>query len=66
MVFIFRLLSLLPLSILHVLGGALGRLTYWLSPTYRRHLRENIAQAGLAPSLRGRIAAELVRAAAEV
>ena len=58
MVFIFRILSLLPLSILHLLGGALGRLTYWLSPTYRRHLRENIAQAGLAPALRGKIAAE--------
>jgi KDO2-lipid IV(A) lauroyltransferase len=58
MVFIFRILSRLPLSILHLLGGLLGRLTYWLSPTYRRHLRENIAQAGLAPALRGKIAAE--------
>ena len=58
MVFIFRVLSLLPLSVLHTLGGALGRLTYWLSPTYRRHLRENLAQAGLDPSLRGPVAAE--------
>jgi KDO2-lipid IV(A) lauroyltransferase len=58
MVFIFRLLSRLPLSLLHVLGAGLGRLTYWLSPTYRRHLRENIAQAGLPPSLRGKVAAE--------
>ena len=33
MVFIFRVLSLLPLSVLHTLGGVLGRLTYWLSPT---------------------------------
>lgn len=58
MVFIFRVLSLLPLSVLHTLGGGLGRLTYWLSPTYRRHLRENLAEAGLDPSLRGAVAAE--------
>ena len=58
MVFIFRILSLFPLGILHLLGAGLGRLTYWLSPTYRRHLRENLAQAGLAPELRGRVAAE--------
>lgn len=58
MVFIFRLLSYLPLSILHLLGAGLGRLTYWLSPTYRRHLRENLAQAGLAPAWRGKVAAE--------
>jgi len=58
MVFIFRILSLLPLSVLHTLGGGLGRLTYWLSPTYRRHLRENLAEAGLDPSLRGAVAAE--------
>ncbi len=61
MVFIFRVLSLLPLSVLHTLGGGLGRLTYWLSPTYRRHLRENLAQAGLDPSLRGAVAAEAGR-----
>ncbi|AXS78732.1 lysophospholipid acyltransferase family protein [Dechloromonas sp. HYN0024] len=58
MVFIFRLLSLLPLRLLHALGSGLGRLTYWLSPTYRRHLQENIAQAGLPSTLRGRVAAE--------
>lgn len=58
MVFLFRLLSLLPLSLLHALGGALGRLVYWLSPTYRRHLRENMAQAGIDAALRGAVAAE--------
>lgn len=58
MVFLFRLLSLLPLSFLHLLGGGLGRAVYWLSPTYRRHLRENLAQAGLSPALRGVVAAE--------
>lgn len=53
MVFIFRLLSYLPLRIVHLLGGWLGRLTYWVSPTYRRHLQENMAQAGIDPALRG-------------
>ncbi len=58
MVFLFRLLSLLPLSALHLLGGLLGWLTYRLSPTYRRHLCENLAQAGFAPELRATVAAE--------
>jgi KDO2-lipid IV(A) lauroyltransferase len=58
MVLIFRLLSRLPLWLVHVLGGWLGRLTYLLSPTYRRHLRDNMAQAGIDPSLRGAAAAE--------
>lgn len=43
---LFRLLSLLPLSFLHRLGVLLGWLVYAASPTYRRHLRENLAQAG--------------------
>ena len=46
MTFLFRLLSRLPLPILHNLGALLGWLTYLCSPTYRRHLRENTAQAG--------------------
>jgi Kdo2-lipid IVA lauroyltransferase/acyltransferase len=46
------------LRVLHALGAVLGRLVYWLSPTYRRHLRANLAQAGLGSSLRGRVAAE--------
>ncbi len=46
MAFLFRLLSLLPLSFLHRLGVLLGWLVYFLSPTYRRHLRENITRAG--------------------
>ncbi|MBS1144259.1 MAG: lysophospholipid acyltransferase family protein [Proteobacteria bacterium] len=58
MVFIFRFLSRLPLRALHLFGAVLGLLTYALSPTYRRHLRENIAQAGLPASLRGKVAAE--------
>ena len=47
MVFVFRVLSWLPLSVLHALGGLLGRLVYLLSPTYRRNLQANVAQAGL-------------------
>ncbi len=44
---LFRLLSRLPLRWVHALGAALGWLTYLLSPTYRRTLRANLAQAGL-------------------
>jgi len=58
MVFLFRLLSKLPLWLVHVIGGWLGWLTYLLSPTYRRHVRDNMAQAGIDPSLRGAAVAE--------
>ena len=58
MVFVFRLLSRLPLSLLHRLGAGLGWLVYLLSPTYRRHLSQNLAQAGVATSLRWAVAAE--------
>lgn len=58
MVFLFRLLSRLPLGVVHAVGAGLGRLTYLLSPTYRRHLRENMAQAGIGPELRGEAVAE--------
>lgn len=61
MVSIFRILSYLPLWLVHVLGGWLGRLTYLLSPTYRRHVRENMAQAGIDPALRGLAVAEAGR-----
>ncbi len=58
MVFLFRLLSYLPLSMVHWLGAWLGKLTYLLSPSYRRHLRNNLAQAGIDPALRLPAAAE--------
>ena len=58
MVLLFRILSRLPLWLVHLLGAWLGWLTYWLSPTYRRHLRENMAQAGIDSSLRGAAVAE--------
>jgi KDO2-lipid IV(A) lauroyltransferase len=58
MVFIFRFISRMPLWLVHHLGGWLGRLTYLLSPTYRRHVGENMAQAGIDPALRGVAVAE--------
>ena len=42
---LFRLLSYLPLSWLHLLGAALGWLIWLFSPTYRRHMRENMILA---------------------
>ncbi|MBS1189236.1 MAG: lysophospholipid acyltransferase family protein [Rhodocyclaceae bacterium] len=58
MVFLFRLLSWLPLRLVHTVGAGLGWLAYLASPTYRRHLRENLDQAGIPPAWRGRAAAE--------
>ena len=43
---ILRVLSLLPLRALHALGTVLGWAIYGTSPTYRRHLRENLRRAG--------------------
>ena len=54
-----RFLSFLPLPALHALGIVLGWIVYGSSPTYRRRLRENLAQAGLdvSPVRRAAIAA---------
>ncbi len=46
LVALFRLFSIFPLSVLHTLGAGLGWLVYWLSPTYRKRLRENLQGAG--------------------
>jgi len=43
---LFKCIAALPLASVHAIGGFLGRLVCWLSPTYRRRLRENLAQAG--------------------
>ena len=43
---LLRALAGLPLSLLHALGTLLGWIIYGISPTYRRHLRENLDQAG--------------------
>lgn len=42
------LIAGLPLSLLHRLGTVLGWALYGISPTYRRHLRANLALAGYA------------------
>jgi KDO2-lipid IV(A) lauroyltransferase len=42
-----QLIAGLPLRLLHALGSVLGWTLYGTSPTYRRHLRDNLAQAGL-------------------
>ena len=66
MIFLFRLLSRLPLGWVHALGGLAGRLTYWLSPTYRRHLKANLSQAGLDRNLALPAAAEAGKQALEL
>jgi Kdo2-lipid IVA lauroyltransferase/acyltransferase len=43
---IFRLLSRLPLGVLHALGALLGLVTFWSSSSYRREIRQNLRQAG--------------------
>jgi Kdo2-lipid IVA lauroyltransferase/acyltransferase len=43
---ILGLLASLPLSALHALGTVLGWAMYGMSPTYRRHVRENLESAG--------------------
>lgn len=45
MILLFRLLSRLPLAWLHALGALLGWLAWLLSPTYRRHMQENMELA---------------------
>ncbi|MEJ7928529.1 lysophospholipid acyltransferase family protein [Ramlibacter sp. AN1015] len=42
----FRLLSRLPLRVLHALGAVLGWAVFLASPTYRSRMRDNARQAG--------------------
>lgn len=56
LVHLFRLLSKLPLSVLHVLGTALGWLVYLASPTYHRRLKDNIERAGFGAHLHAAVA----------
>jgi KDO2-lipid IV(A) lauroyltransferase len=46
--FLMSLAARFPLSFLHAAGAVLGWAMYGLSPTYRRHLRENLQAAGYA------------------
>jgi Kdo2-lipid IVA lauroyltransferase/acyltransferase len=66
MLSLFRTLARCPLWFLHGIGAALGWLTYWSSPTYRRRFRANVVQAAISPRLArpaiaaaGRMVAEL-------
>ena len=45
MIPIFRFLSCLPLAWLHRIGALVGWLAWLFSPTYRRHMRENMVLA---------------------
>jgi Kdo2-lipid IVA lauroyltransferase/acyltransferase len=56
LVHLFRLLSKLPLPVLHFLGAALGWIVYLASPSYRRRLRGNLVQAGFGEHLSAAIA----------
>ena len=56
LVLLFRLLSVLPLPVLHTLGTVLGWLVYLVSPAYRRRLRGNLERAGYGRHLRAAIA----------
>lgn len=51
LVTLFRVLSVLPLPLLHALGAVLGWLVYLASPSYRRRLKDNITRAGFPGSL---------------
>ncbi len=44
--FLMSLAARFPLAILHAVGALLGWAMYGLSPTYRRHLRDNLEAAG--------------------
>jgi KDO2-lipid IV(A) lauroyltransferase len=66
MVFVFRLLARLPLRVAHLLGAFAGWATYFLSPTYRRHLRENVHQAGFGSAVRRASVAAAGRQALEL
>jgi Kdo2-lipid IVA lauroyltransferase/acyltransferase len=66
MLTLFHWLAKRPLWFLHGIGAALGWITYWASPTYRRRFQENVRQAGIDPAAAkpaiasaGRMVAEL-------
>lgn len=65
MVFLFRFIAHWPLRWVHAVGAVLGELTYALSPTYRRNLQVNLAQAGIPARLRHAVAREAGKQALE-
>jgi KDO2-lipid IV(A) lauroyltransferase len=65
LVILFRVLSVLPLSVLHAIGAGLGWLVYAASPSYRRRLKSNLEQAGYG-ALRRQAIAEAGKAIVEL
>ncbi|HEV2611181.1 MAG TPA: lysophospholipid acyltransferase family protein [Noviherbaspirillum sp.] len=55
LLFLFRLLSKLPLPALHALGATLGEMAWWTSASYRNRLRDNIRRAGFPDQLKSAI-----------
>jgi KDO2-lipid IV(A) lauroyltransferase len=53
---LFRMLSRLPLPVLHVIGAMLGWVVYLVSPSYRRRLNENMRLAGHGAARRAAVA----------
>ena len=53
---LFRLLSRLPLPVLHVIGAMLGWVVYLVSPSYRRRLNQNMRLAGHGAARRAAVA----------
>lgn len=51
LVTLFRLLSVLPLPVLHGVGAALGWLVYLAAPSYRKRMKDNMRRAGFSGSL---------------
>jgi KDO2-lipid IV(A) lauroyltransferase len=56
LLFLFRIMSRFPLSVLHALGAALAWPVYFFASGYRQRLRENTTQAGYAQHLRAAVA----------
>lgn len=50
LLFLLRLMSALPLRVLHALGRIVGSIVYFVPGRYRNRLRENAAQAGFSES----------------
>ena len=67
---LLRILSYLPLGLLQKIGSVAGRLVLRVAPGYRRHLIDNLAQAGYStasdPDLIGRAAAQAGKGALEL
>jgi KDO2-lipid IV(A) lauroyltransferase len=66
MLLLVRWMSGRSLPFLHTLGGWLGWLAYWASPSYRQRLDENARQAGLSAAQRRASIAEAGRFVAEL